>query len=190
MKKTIFKSAAVLVLTITLVSFTSLSEKKIKTEDSSVTWKGHKVTGSHEGNINLSEGTLLFEGETLTGGNIVIDMSSISVTDLETGDGKEKLEGHLNSDDFFGTTNHKTASFKMTKVTGKAGNYKVTGDMTIKGVTHPLSFDMMVNNNTATANLKVDRTKYDIRYGSASFFDNLKDKAIYDEFDLMVSLKF
>lgn len=190
MKKTIMKSAAVLVLAISMVSFTVISEKKIKTEDSTITWKGHKVTGTHEGNIDLSEGILFFEGETLTGGYLIIDMSSISVNDLEAGDGKEKLEGHLNSDDFFSTSNHKTANFKITNVTGSAGDYKVTGDLTIKGITHPTTFNMLVKDNSAKANLKVDRTKYGIRYRSNSFFDNLKDKAIYDEFDLSVNLKF
>ncbi|MBR9915294.1 MAG: YceI family protein, partial [Algicola sp.] len=182
MKTNTLKTAAAIILALSFASFTSLMKKEIKVKDSKVTWKGHKVTGSHEGTINLSEGTLLFEDDYLAGGSFTIDMTSINVTDLEAGSGKEKLEGHLKSDDFFGTSNHPTATLNITNVDGKDGNYKVTGDLTIKGITHPISFDMMVEDETAMANLKVDRTKYDIKYGSASFFDNLKDKAIYDEF--------
>jgi len=190
MKTKFLKFTGVLVLAISMASFTAITEKKVKTDESQITWTGHKVTGEHQGNIAISEGTLLFNGKELTGGNFVIDMTTISVTDLDASSGKDKLEGHLNSDDFFGTANHKTANFKITDVKGKKGKYQVTGDLTIKGITHPASFDMMVNDNTATADFKVDRTQYGIRYGSASFFDDLKDKAIYDEFDLSVSLKF
>ena len=118
-----------------------------------------------------------------------MDMSTLTVTDLD-GEMKGKLEGHLKSDDFFSTDKHTTASFVITNVTGKNGNYKVTGDLTIKGITKPNTFDMVVSGNTATADLKVDRTQYDIKFRSASFFENLKDKAIYDEFDLFVNLKF
>ena len=189
MKKSIFNSALILVLAVTLVSFTTLSEKKVDIKDSSITWKGYKVTGEHEGTITLKNGALTFNGQELTGGNFTIDMTSINVTDLE-GDSKGKLEGHLKSADFFGIENHNQSTFVIKKIEGKAGNYKVTGDLTIKGITHPNTFSMVVKDNAATANLKVDRTKYDIKYGSASFFDGLKDKAIYDEFDLNVNLKF
>lgn len=190
MKTTILKSAALLLLAVAMLSFGVISEKKVKTEESSITWKGHKVTGQHEGQIKLADGALLFDDNTLTGGNFTMDMTSINVTDLDADSGKAKLEGHLNSDDFFGTSTHKTATLNITNVNGKNGKYTVTGDLTIKSISHPVTFDMTVKGNMATADLKVDRTKYDIRYGSASFFDNLKDKAIYDEFDLMVSLKF
>jgi polyisoprenoid-binding protein YceI len=190
MKKNILKSAAIVVLALSFASFTTIFKKEVKVKESTITWKGHKVTGSHEGNITLSDGTLSFENDQLVGGNFTIDMTTISVNDLEAGKGKEKLEGHLKSDDFFGTSNHSTAVLKITNVDGKDGNYKVTGDLTIKGKTHPITFDMILNEDTATAKLKVDRTKYDIKYGSASFFDGLKDKAIYDEFDLNVTLKF
>lgn len=184
------KSAFILVLAISFASFTTFIQKEITVKESSVAWKGYKVTGSHEGTLNLIDGSLLFEGETLTGGSFTIDMSSIIVTDLESGKGKESLEGHLKSDDFFGTENYKEASLLFTKVEQNGDSYKITGDLMIKGKTNPVTFDMSVINNTATAALKVDRTAYDIRYKSASFFEGLKDKAIYDEFDLNVTLKF
>ncbi|MCK8480172.1 YceI family protein [Psychroserpens algicola] len=190
MKTNTLKTAAILILALTFASFTSVMKNEVKISESTISWKGHKVTGSHEGTINLLDGTLIFENDELTGGNFVMDMTSINVTDLEAGKGKEKLEGHLKSDDFFGTSNHAKANLNITNVKGKNGNYNITGDLTIKGKTHPISFDMTIADNTATASLKVDRTKYDIKYGSASFFDGLKDKAIYDEFDLNVKLKF
>ncbi|MCD2260143.1 YceI family protein [Psychroserpens luteolus] len=190
MKNTILKSATLVVLALSFVSFTTILKKEIKVKESTITWKGHKITGSHEGTITLSDGTLTFENKKLTGGNFTIDMTSITVTDLKAGKGKEKLEGHLNSDDFFGTRSYPKATFKITNVSGNDGNYKVTGDLTIKGKTHKSTFNMNVTKDAATANLKIDRTKYGIKYGSSSFFDGLKDKAISDEFDLNVTLKF
>jgi polyisoprenoid-binding protein YceI len=165
-------------------------QKDIKVSESTVVWKGHKVTGSHEGTINLKSGHLEMENGKLTGGSFTVDMASIACTDLE-GEYKGKLEGHLKSDDFFGTANHPTASFTMTQVAATgADTYEVTGDLTIKGKTHPISFVMTVNGNKAMAELKVDRTKYGIEYKSASIFSALGDKAIYDEFDLNVALQF
>ncbi len=173
-------------------SFTTIkSEKKeIKTENSSVVWKGYKVTGSHEGTIAIKSGSLVFNEDKLTGGTFIINMTTITNTDME-GEYKGKLEGHLKSDDFFGVEKNPTATlvFKKVKATGK-NSYKVTGDLTIKGKTNSVVFDLSVYGNKATATLKIDRTKFDVRYGSTSFFDGLKDKAIYDEFDLVADLEF
>ena len=180
-----------------LVAFVAFSfkgadveKKEVKTSESKVVWKGYKVTGSHEGTISLKSGSLSFNEDKLTGGEFVMDMTSLIVTDLE-GEYKGKLEGHLKSDDFFGIENFPTASlvFNEVKATGK-NSYSVTGDLTIKGKTNPVTFSISIYGNKATASLKVDRTKYDVKYGSASFFDGLKDKAIYDEFDLVTDLQF
>jgi polyisoprenoid-binding protein YceI len=165
-------------------------KKDIKTSESTVTWKGYKVTGSHTGTIDLKEGSLEFEGEKLIGGEFVVDMASLISTDLE-GEYKGKLEGHLKSDDFFGVESNPTSKlvFTSVKATGK-NSYEVTGDLTIKGKTNPVTFDVSVYGSKATATLKVDRSQYDVKYGSGSFFDNLGDKTIYDEFDLVVDLAF
>ena len=172
------------------MSFTALNEKTVNVEESTITWLGKKVTGQHQGTIALKSGMLKFDENTLVGGNFVIDMTSIANTDLQGG-GKAKLEGHLKSNDFFGVEKHPTATLQITKAEKQSGNtYAVTGSLSIKGITNPIAFNMDVNENTATAAVKVDRTKYDIKYGSASFFDGLKDKAIYDDFDLNVTLKF
>lgn len=182
------------ILTIAVVAFITLAftvkkdKKEIKTEESRVVWKGYKVTGSHYGTIAINAGFLNFDNEKLTGGEFEVNMTSISCDDLK-GEYKEKLEGHLKSDDFFGVEKYPTASliFKKVKATGK-NSYKVTGDITIKGKTASVTFDMSVYGNKATANLKIDRTKFGVKYGSTSFFDGLKDKAIYDDFELEVKL--
>lgn len=192
MKKIIKKLAILTLVSLFTVSFTTIEKEKkeIKTDKSEVVWKGYKVTGSHEGTIDIKSGSLVFEGDKLTGGEFVIDMTTISSTDLE-GEYKGKLDGHLKSDDFFGVVNHPTAKlvFKSVTVSGKNA-YDVVGDLTIKNKTNPVNFKISIYGNKATASLKVDRTKYDVRYGSSSFFDGLKDKAIYDEFDLISDLEF
>ncbi|MBU2994949.1 YceI family protein [Cellulophaga baltica] len=194
MKKNIFTAVFALIVGTTAVSATvnpiDGDKKQIKTSESKVTWKAYKVTGSHEGLIDLKEGALMFKEDKLTGGDFVVDMTSINTTDL-TGGGKEKFEGHLHSDDFFATAKHDTATLVFTDVksTGK-NSYTVTADLTIKGITKPIDLDVSVYGSKATATMKVDRTKYDIKYGSGSFFDGLGDKAIYDEFDLVVDLQF
>ncbi len=192
MKKGVFSLVFALVFGFAATATEPMADEKkeVKTDASKVTWKAYKVTGSHYGSIALKEGALMFDGDKLTGGEFVVDMTTISTEDLE-GDSKGKLDGHLNSADFFDTANHTSSSLKFTKVksTGK-NSYEVTGDLTIKGITKPVTFDVSVYGSKATATLKVDRTVYDVKYGSGSFFDNLGDKAIYDEFDLVVDLEF
>ena len=140
--------------------------------------------------ISIKSGYLSFDKDKLVGGSFIIDMSTITNTDLE-GEYKGKMEGHLKSDDFFGVEKFPTASLIFTKVESTSKNsYEVKGDITIKGKTAPVSFNISVYGSKANVSLKIDRTKFDVRYGSASFFDGLKDKAIYDEFDLVVDLEF
>ncbi|XCF05002.1 YceI family protein [Tamlana crocina] len=192
MKNTLKTLVLVAVAAFTAFSFTGIDveKKEVKISESKVVWKGYKVTGSHEGTIDVKSGTLSFDGDKLVGGEFVIDMNTINTTDLE-GEYKGKLDGHLKADDFFGVANHPTASlvFKNVKASGKNA-YDVAADLTIKDITHPINFTISIYGNKATASVKVDRTKYDIRYGSSSFFDGLKDKAIYDEFDLVADLQF
>lgn len=192
MKNLIQKIAVIALVSFTALSFTANTndKKQIKTDASKIVWKGYKVTGSHEGTIAIQSGSLIFDKNVLTGGEFVIDMTTISSTDLE-GTSKGKLDGHLKSDDFFGVEKHPTATLVITKATASGKNaYTVTGNLTIKGKTNPNTFTISVYGNKATVSLKVDRTKYDVRYGSTSFFDNLQDKAIYDEFDLNADLEF
>tara|TARA_R110000787_G_scaffold59922_13_gene135934 strand:- start:38483 stop:39061 length:579 start_codon:yes stop_codon:yes gene_type:complete len=192
MKNTLKNLAVITVIAFMTFSFNTIDgeKKEIKKENSKIVWKGYKVTGSHEGTINIKSGSLNFNEGILTGGELTIDMTSIITTDLE-GEYKGKLEGHLKSDDFFGVEKNPTSSLVFTnvKATGK-NSYSITGDLTIKGITNTVTFDLSVYGNKATASLKIDRTKFDVKYGSSSFFDGLKDKAIYDEFDLIADLEF
>ena len=132
----------------------------------------------------------MLKGTKLVGGTFTVDMTSLTATDL-TGEYQQKLNGHLKADDFFGTDKFPTSTLVIKKIGSKAKNvYAVTADLTIKGITKPVSFDLAVNGNTATTTFKVDRTKYNIQYNSASIFSAIGDKAIDDEFELAVALKF
>ena len=184
--------------TIALITFVVLSTATITAQDkkpidvskSKINWVGKKITGQHEGTVNFKDGILLFKGKDLKGGRFAADMTTLTSTDL-SGDYQQKLNGHLNGDDFFGTTKYPTAVLAFKKVVPKGdGVYTVTADLTIKDKTNPITFDLAIKGNTATTKFAVDRTKYDIKYGSGSFFDNLGDKTISDNFDLTVSLQF
>lgn len=192
MKTTILKSTAVAIVAVITMSFGIISngKKEINTSDSIVNWVGEKEIGSgHAGTLHIKEGSLEFANDKLVGGMVVVDMTTLTVTDLEGGK-KEKLEGHLKADDFFGTAKFDSSKIIFTKVVSEDGNYVVTGDLTIKGITETITFDLSVAGNTASAKLSVDRTKFGVKYGSSSFFDGLKDKAIKNEFELNVSLVF
>ncbi|MDG1283216.1 MAG: YceI family protein [Flavobacteriales bacterium] len=167
-----------------------VKENKIDVKTSTVTWKGHKVTGSHEGEINVASGSLSFENKKLTGGEVIIDMNSIVCTDL-TGVPKGKLEGHLKSDDFFSVTKFPRATLKIVKVSMMNENsYECMAELNIKGHTEEVFFNTTINKKGALTKIKIDRTKFNVKYGSGSFFKGLGDKMIYDEFDLVINLSF
>ena len=198
MKKASIFSVMLAAVALIGMSFTNPVEgekerRSVSVAESNIVWNGYKVTGSHTGTIKLKSGALEFEGDKLTGGNFEIDMTSIVCTDLE-GEWNEKLVGHLKSDDFFSVEKNPTASFVITQVVsrGKPGEYKIVGDLTIKGNKQQIKFQAdiedMGDKANAVAEVVVDRSEFNIRYGSGSFFDNLGDKTIYDEFDLQVSL--
>lgn len=164
-------------------------KKAINTQQSTVNWTGKKIAGTHKGQIQPKDGFLEFEDGKLKGGEVIMDMTTIEVTDL-SGESKGQLEGHLNSDDFFGVQDHPTSKLIMSEINQKNGAYSVTGDLTVKGTTHPVTFEITVNDDSAHSKVKIDRTKYGIRYGSGSFFDNLGDNTIRNNFELEVDLKF
>jgi len=192
MKQTIKSIAFIAIAAFMTISFSGILDGKmeINTEKSTITWKGYKVTGSHTGHLAIKSGSLTFKNDKLSGGEFIIDMTSLTSTDLE-GEYKGKLEGHLKSDDFFGVEKFPTATLIFKKVTSTGKNsYSVSGDLTIKGKTNNIVFDLSVYGRKANASLKIDRSKYDVKYGSSSFFEGLKDKVIYDEFDLITDLEF
>ena len=187
------KQVVLLILTIgcffTLQSFT-VEKEDVKIKDSALTWVGSKVTGSHEGTIELKSGYLTLDNNDLVGGEFVIDMTTIVCTDL-SGKGKAGIESHLKSDDFFSVDEFPTASLTILDVKKRGlDQYQVNANITIKGITQKIMFDTEIKEKTAKAKLVIDRTEFGIIYKSGNFFEELADKAIYDEFKLSIELKF
>ena len=185
MKRSLLFLAAALMLFVNGYSQTKLSADP---EKSKLLWLGEKVTGQHTGTIRLQSGWLTWQDNKIVGGEFNIDMRS-----LKDDDASEKLEGHLKSDDFFGVEKFPLSKLTITGSTSfDKGNGVVSGTLTIKGISNPIEFKATTQKKEDGvwffANIIVDRTKYNVRYGSGSFFDNLGDKTIYDEFKLRVNL--
>lgn len=160
----------------------------------SVNFTGSKVGSSHMGKFNINAGKVAANGADISSGAFTIDMNSLSVIDLKAGQGKEKLEGHLKSPDFFDTGTNPTATFVITKV-GKAGGgpmtHNITGDLTIKGVTKSITFGANINNvggniNAVSENFKINRTNWGIKYGSG-LTGAVGDNLINDEVGITIS---
>lgn len=173
-----------------LGSVTAFAQQKLTADAGKTTlnWLGEKVTGQHTGTIILKDGWINWNDNKIVSGEFTIDMTTI-----RDADGSERLEGHLKSDDFFGIDKYPASKLVITGSDSfEKGTATVKGTLTIKGITHPIEFKATkMNKEDGTwffANIVVDRTKYNIRYGSGSFFDNLGDKVIYDEFKLKVNL--
>jgi polyisoprenoid-binding protein YceI len=173
------------------VSANSVFGQKLKADPakSQVKWTGNKVGGSHNGEVKLKSGELEIKGDQIVKGNFVIDMTSIVNNDLEDKEYNQKLVGHLKSDDFFGVEKYPTSTLVIKKSTKFVNNKAtVTADLSIKGKTDEIVFDVTRNDKVFTSKIEIDRSKYDVRYGSKSFFDNLGDKVIDDIFILDVKL--
>ncbi|MFN9582019.1 MAG: YceI family protein [Bacteroidota bacterium] len=170
---------------------------KINSKESTIKWHAKKVTGEHFGSVQFQTGEINVDQNKLTGGTFTMNMTTIDNTDL-TGEWKSKLVGHLKSDDFFSVEKHPTAVLKIKSATPIAGakasegkdNYTIAADLTVKGITKEVQFPALVVINkgkvTAKADFNIDRTLYDIRYGSKSFFADIGDKAIDNDFNINV----
>lgn len=175
--------------------------KNINIETSNILWKGHKLLGYHTGSIKLQEGKLNFKNGELTSGTVIVDMSSIAVTKLmdegqeeedeeeSPEDDRQDLADHLMESDFFDAKQFPIATFKIRKTTRTEKGYHIIGNMTIKDTTQEISFDAMSSGKTLTAEIKIDRTDFGIKYGSGSFIKGLGDNVIKDEFDLSLFLE-
>ncbi len=166
---------------------------EINNAKSKVEWIGRKVTGAHNGTIDFKAGHLQFNDQFLSGGNFVIDTTSIKILDITDPETNAQFAGHLASDDFFSSEQFPEARMEVVQVEPREkGSYYVNGDLTIKGITHPIGFDMQVNQAensvTVTGKMTIDRTKYNIRFRSGNFFTNLGDNLIYNNFDLNFTL--
>lgn len=172
--------------------------KNIDMDQSTVAWEGTKVTGKHDGTIGLSSGELYLVDDQIVGGNILIDMTEIVVLDLEDPETNARLQGHLESDDFFSVATYPEATFEMANIVKREDaaegepNYTISGNLTIKGITHGITFPAHVHMEdgvmTAKADFDLDRTMWDVRFGSGRFFDNLGDNLIHDNFNMKLDI--
>lgn len=181
------------------LSFVSVAQKNsaektdIDLKLSKLEWTGKKLGGEHYGEIQLSSGHLTFTKNKLTGGAFEMDMASITCVDITDQKSNKRLVDHLKSEDFFSAARFPKSTFIITKVESKSTTeYLVTGNLTIKGKTNPITFMAKVNatnNETiAEATLVFDRSKFDVKFGSQSFFENLGDKLVYDDVVMTVKL--
>jgi polyisoprenoid-binding protein YceI len=170
-------------------------------KESELMWMGKPIVGSgHEGTIQFVSGSIIISPSgQITQGELVVDMNTIKNTDMKPDDGGKDLEDHLKADDFFSVAKHPRATFSILKVVPDAtykasGRVKLTGLLTIKGITNQVEFSATVVGTKETVTVKgdliIDRTKWDIIYQSKSIFTNLKDGIISDEIRLTVDLKF
>ena len=161
----------------------------IETAQSQITWTGREVsTSSHYGTLDFVSGNFEISNGAIVNGEFIVDMTSINNQDME-GDSKARLEGHLKSDDFFSVESYPTAAISInSSELISDGKWNVSADLSIKGFTHPVNFEMISSEDGWSANLVFDRSKYDVRFRSGSFFENLGDKLIYDDIELSINL--
>jgi polyisoprenoid-binding protein YceI len=191
---------AILTLIFALTSLVALAQNKpltttytVAPEKTQVEWTGKKVTGQHQGKIQVKKGNLVFTGDELTGGEIIVDMNSMTVTDLTDKETADKFIGHMKAPDFFDTSKYPEAKLVIKKTSKTKNGLQVTGDLTMVGKTHPVTFTAEEWKKTpekvsAKANITLDRTKWGLKYGSGQFFKGLGDKMIYDDFTLAIDL--
>jgi polyisoprenoid-binding protein YceI len=184
-----------LALMLFTISITAQNDFKTNTSNSKINWKGFKPGGSHHGSIMIKDGHFTINDNQITGGEFTIDMNSIVDLDMEVdNEYNAKLVNHLKSDDFFDVEKYPTAKFKVTETFVKGDKTLVKGNLTIKNKTNPVSFLATVKINDTELNVKsesfkIDRSKWDIKYKSKSFFEDLADKFIYDEMELSFELE-
>lgn len=178
-----------------VITYTQDSQTRyvVTVTKSKVEWTGKKLTGEHYGEIKLASGELIFSKEKLVAGKFDMNMTSITCTDISDAKSNKRLVDHLKSEDFFSVNRYPLSQFVITSVKYKATNeYGVTGDLTIKGKTHAVTFSVKfrnVNNEMhAEATMTFDRSKYDVKFGSQSFYENLGDKLVYDDVDISINL--
>lgn len=172
---------------------------RVTSENSTITWLGSKPTGNHTGTISIKEGAFYLQAATIESGKFVIDMNSITVTDLKQNSGKESLESHLKGTvegkegDFFNVMQYPTATFEVTGVADEAGKTMMSGNLTMLSISQNISFPVQVTSQDNMIQVKsetftIDRTKWGINYGSKSIFDNLGDKFINDNMEITIDV--
>ena len=162
----------------------------INPDQSIIVWTGREVTTSkHFGNIYFASGQFEVKSGLISSGEFVVDMTTIDNQDLPE-ERRPRLEAHLKSDDFFSVESHPTALLSILSSESVAeGKWLVSVELTIKTFTHPVEFEMLNSNDGLKANLVFDRSKYEVKFRSGTFFENLGDKLIYDDIELAINLK-
>ena len=191
MEKYIYKSIIIsLLMLIIPTSLISQTSRLIDVENSKIKWVGEELSGkNHYGSLKFKNGSLQLDSGKIISGNFTVDMNTINVEDLQGGS-KQRLEGHLRSDDFFSVEKFSEAIFEINSsaiVNEDGANQILSGNLTIKGITHPAKIEI---NDNWTAKLVFDRSKYDVRFRSGNFFQNLGDKLIYDEIVISANIVF
>lgn len=165
-------------------------------------WKGSKPSGEHYGTVNIKQGKILAKEGNLIAGKFTMDMKSIIVKDLTDAEWNKKLVDHLNSSDFFNTAEFPESTFELTSAKPYDGSpvegaeqptHYITGNLTIKGIAKSVTFPAFVQMDktmfkASSTQFIIDRTEWDVRYQSKKFFDDLKDKFIYDEIGIRISI--
>ena len=166
--------------------------------NSQINWIGRKVTGEHSGTLNLSGGWVVLDKNSINSGKFIFDMASISNTDIESPEWKQKLEDHLKSEDFFHTDSFPHAILEIKGrqsliIENSKISNQILADLTIRGITHEIKFPFDLtqsqNNFNAEGSVDIDRTLYNIQYKSGKFFDELGDKLIYDNFTVQFKVQ-
>ena len=161
---------------------------EIAATGSNIDWTGRKVTGYHNGTIAIKQGALTVTDGTLSGGQFIIDTTSIKILDITDPATNAQFAGHLASPDFFASEQYPEAIFDIATV----NNNHIEGYLTIKGITGAIGFDASIHiagdSLTASGKIVIDRTKYGIKFRSGNFFKNLGDTLIYNDFDLNVNI--
>lgn len=173
----------------------SSGEYTMDNDNSSIKWTGRELsTISHYGSLRMKDGSLTINTDGTVNGVIKIDMTTIDCEDLE-GRSKASLERHLRSDDFFSVESHPiaTLTFKSEGGMGAGNKLAFNGDLEIKGISHPISFESKVKSVdpkvNAIVDMTFDRSKYNVRFRSGTFFQNLGDKLIYDDIEISVDIR-
>ena len=178
-----------LLVSILLMGLNLSSQVQMDLSKSSIKWIGKEITtSSHYGTLKFSSGEITLKSDEISGA-VSVNMESISVDDL-SGGSKNRLEGHLRSDDFFSVEKHKESKIEVISSKKNGSSYDVNGTLTIKDISHPIRFTLDMKDKMAETKLTFDRSKYDVRFRSGSFFENLGDKLILDDIELEVTLYF
>tara|TARA_B100000963_G_scaffold264187_1_gene232303 strand:- start:792 stop:1367 length:576 start_codon:yes stop_codon:yes gene_type:complete len=178
-------------ITLFICNNVSAQEMTLDTKSSSIKWTGKEITTkSHYGSLKFKEGLLNIKNDNITNGKFIVDMNSIDCQDL-SGSSKSNLEGHLKSDDFFSVNKYPEAVLTIQNTKEKTnGVISAEGQILVKGIVQPVTFDISIEGKNGSAKLILDRSKHNVRFRSGSFFQNLGDKLIYDDIEIEAQLTF